>query len=84
MPAPSRVVWKCRRGMREMDILLQRFLERGYDAMDDAERRAFERLLDLPDQDILAWLCDEQDPANLADETLAAVVARIRHTVRGA
>ena len=71
MPAPSRIVWKCRRGMREMDILLQRFLERGYDSMDDAERRAFERLLDLPDQDILAWLCDERDPTDLADETLA-------------
>ena len=67
-----------------MDILLQRFLERGYDSMDEAERQAFERLLDLPDQDILAWLYDERDPADLADETLAAVVGRIRRAVRDA
>ncbi len=67
-----------------MDILLQRFLERGYDSMDDAERQAFERLLDLPDQDILAWLTDEREPADLADETLAAVVGHIRRAVRGA
>jgi antitoxin CptB len=66
--------------MREMDILLQRFLERGYDTMSADERTDFERLLDLPDQDILAWLWggEEELPG---DEGLAAVVRLIRRAV---
>ena len=63
-----------------MDILLQRFLERGYDTMSADERTDFERLLDLPDQDILAWLWggEEELPG---DEGLAAVVRLIRRAV---
>jgi antitoxin CptB len=68
--------------MREMDILLQRFLERGYDAMSPDERIDFERLLDLPDQDILRWLLGEAHDLP-ADEGLAVVVRRIRQVVSG-
>jgi len=75
-------VWKCRRGMREMDILLERFLARGYDTLDAPQQRAFERLLDLPDQDILTWLWDEAEPAGLGDETLEGVIRHMRRVVR--
>jgi antitoxin CptB len=68
--------------MREMDILLQRFLERGYDAMGPDERSHFERLLELPDQDILRWLLGEAHELP-ADEGLAVVVRRIRRVVDG-
>ena len=54
----ARLRWKCRRGMREMDILMTRFLERGYAQMDELGQQAFERLLDAPDQDILEWLSE--------------------------
>ena len=63
-----------------MDILLGRFLEHGYDEMGEAERQAFERLLDLPDQDILGWLWGD-DTALPEDPTLAAVVRRIRRVL---
>ena len=66
--------------MREMDILLGRFLERGYDTLDDAERAVFERLLDQPDQDILGWLCGASDPA---DADFASLVSRMRTVVDG-
>ena len=66
--------------MREMDILLGRFVERGYDALDEPGREAFERLLDLPDQDILGWLWGNGEPA---DPSLAAVVADIRRVMDG-
>lgn len=80
MPVPRRVLWKCRRGMREMDILLGRFLERGYGALDAQECADFDRLLDLSDQDLLAWLSGSGAPG---EARLASLVARIRCVVTG-
>jgi antitoxin CptB len=66
--------------MREMDILLTRFLDRGYGDLDEAEQSAFERLLDLPDQDLLAWLSGKGAPD---DVQLGALLERIRQVVEG-
>jgi antitoxin CptB len=80
MIPPARVLWKCRRGMREMDILLARFLERGYDTLDAEGRADFDRLLELSDQDLLLWLSG----AGLPDEAaLAQLVQRMRRVVAG-
>jgi antitoxin CptB len=66
--------------MREMDILLARFLERGYDALDADGRADFDRLLNLSDQDLLLWLSG----AGLPDEAaLAQLVRRMRSVVAG-
>ena len=48
--------------MRELDLLLARFLETGLDRLDATGLDDFERLLEAPDQDILAWLCGTSDP----------------------
>ncbi|NBS16751.1 MAG: succinate dehydrogenase assembly factor 2 [Gammaproteobacteria bacterium] len=44
--------WRCRRGMRELDTLLLRYLEEAYDKAVAAEKKAFEDLLDWPDEDL--------------------------------
>jgi len=64
--------------MRELDLLLERFLARREAALDEAERRAVERLLDEPDQDILGWLLGASVPA---DPHMAQAVALIRETL---
>ena len=74
----ARLRWKCRRGMREMDILMTRFLERGYAQMDELGQQAFERLLDAPDQDILVWLWSDVLPD---DPELARLIVRMRPIV---
>jgi succinate dehydrogenase flavin-adding protein (antitoxin of CptAB toxin-antitoxin module) len=43
------ILWRCRRGMRELDVLLERFAREHYRSASPAHRRAFERLLELPD-----------------------------------
>lgn len=63
-----------------MDILMTRFLERGYDSMSETQCRAFERLLDLPDQDILGWLWSDDAPLP-EDPELADVVRLVRRVV---
>lgn len=52
----SRLRWKCRRGMLELDLLLQGFLDDGYDELDEAGRAEFEALLALPDQELFELL----------------------------
>ena len=52
----ARLRWRCRRGTRELDLLLQRFLDVVYPTLTDQERRAFERLLDEADPDLLDWI----------------------------
>lgn len=59
MPDPvelRRLRWRCRRGMRELDTLLMRFLDERYETAPAIEQDAFRRLLALPDPEILGLL----------------------------
>jgi antitoxin CptB len=48
----NRARWRCRRGMLELDIVLQRFVDKHYAQLNENELRQFEALLDLPDNDL--------------------------------
>nr|VFK50497.1 MAG: antitoxin CptB [Candidatus Kentron sp. TUN]VFK51742.1 MAG: antitoxin CptB [Candidatus Kentron sp. TUN]VFK56606.1 MAG: antitoxin CptB [Candidatus Kentron sp. TUN] len=50
--------WRCRRGMRELDLLLGRFLELRYDSLTDSDRELFAQFLDEPNERIVDWLLD--------------------------
>ena len=60
--ALRRLRWQCRRGLLELDLLFVRFLEQHYGALSVAEQGAFQRLLEQPDQTLLAWLQGQQEP----------------------
>jgi antitoxin CptB len=74
-PSSSRLRWQCRRGMRELDVLLSRYLEREYPQAAEMEQRAFERLLQLSDPELMSYLLIGHDPE---DPELARVVQRLR------
>jgi antitoxin CptB len=57
-----RLRWQCRRGLLELDLLFVRFLEQHYSALNETEQGAFQRLLEQPDQTLLAWLQGQQEP----------------------
>jgi antitoxin CptB len=71
----ARLRWRCRRGMRELDELLVRYLEHDYAVASAADRAAFEQLLELQDPEIFGYLVGRQA---VAEETLRHVVARVR------
>ena len=71
----NRLRWQCRRGMRELDLLLLQFLDHGYSDLDKPAAQAFLRLLDCPDALLLEWLLGRQRPS---DKEVADVVQRIR------
>ena len=57
-----RLRWQCRRGLLELDLLFGHFLEQHYSALNKSEQGAFQRLLEQPDQTLLAWLQGQQEP----------------------
>lgn len=48
----ERARWRCRRGLLELDIILQRFMDQHYTQLDQQGLEQFERLLSLPDNDL--------------------------------
>jgi antitoxin CptB len=71
----SRLRWHCRRGMRELDVLLQRYLDEDYPRASREERDAFVRILELQDPEIFGYLVGRDSPP---EASLRDVVARIR------
>ena len=73
-----RLYWQCRRGMLELDILLQGFLDTKFDAITPAEQHAFVELLDYPDAVLLEYMLGRMIPT---DQSIANVVTKIRAPV---
>ena len=71
---PGRLRWLCRRGMRELDVLLSRFLEHRYPDLNDPLKADFAALLELQDPEIWAYLLGRAEP----EPALAAIVSQIR------
>jgi len=72
----SRLVWKCRRGTKELDIIFERFLQLGYPQLDERGKVLFEQLLDQEDDQLQAYFLSDRKPtdgelAQLVDHILA-------------
>ncbi len=48
----DRIRWRCRRGMLELDIVLQEFVDKHYMQLNKTELQQFDTLLNLPDNDL--------------------------------
>ena len=57
-----KILWRCRRGMKELDVLLDRFARERYELMSSDDQRAFARLLDLPDPDLADYFFGHVTP----------------------
>ena len=70
----GKLQWRCRRGMKELDFLLLRYLrERHPDAASD-ERAAFVEFLELPDPDIARYLLAGDVPTDPRHAALCRVL----------
>jgi antitoxin CptB len=74
MTEQSRLRWQCRRGMRELDELLLRYLEQQYPGAQAEEKAAFEAVLSLADPELNSYLLQRQTPPT---EAVARVIQRI-------
>jgi antitoxin CptB len=69
--AHDRLYWKCRRGLLELDIVLQRFIP----ILRDEDVQPLQALLELPDNDLWDIIIGRSDRY---DPRLEQTVARLR------
>jgi antitoxin CptB len=62
--------WRCRRGMKELDVLLSRYLDEEYSHAPPDHRQAFRDLLDPQDPVIYAYFLRRQAPPTAVLSTL--------------
>ena len=73
-PEARRLLWRCRRGMKEMDVLLERFARRELPRASAGQRHTLARFLELPDPVLVDYLLGQAIPP---DRELADLVAQI-------
>jgi antitoxin CptB len=70
----NRMRWAARRGMLELDLVLEPYVEARYAGLGEDDRARFHRLMACEDQDLFAWFMQRQRPE---DPELAALVDKI-------
>ena len=66
--------WQCRRGMKELDVLLERYLDARYSDADDDEKSSFRQVLELPDPELNSYLLQREVPDS---QPIARVIQHI-------
>lgn len=65
--ALGRLRWRCRRGLLENDLLIERFLARHGEHLAPRQAEALTRLMDLTDNDLLDLLLARKEPEGELD-----------------
>ena len=71
----DRLKWKCRRGLLELDLVLERFLQREARTLSEEEAVALGELLDQHDNDLWDLVIGRSDRV---DARLRGILARLR------
>jgi antitoxin CptB len=70
----NRMRWAARRGMLELDLVLEPFVQSRFATLDEADRIRFKDLMLSEDQDLFAWFMRREQPQ---DRELALIVKKI-------
>lgn len=73
----KRLLWRAtHRGIKEMDLMLGGFVVQNLGQFSEAEIAELERIMDIPDQDMLSWATKQAEvPAEHASPLLARILA---------
>ena len=75
----SKLRWRCRRGMLENDLFIERFFQRHEATLTVAQAAGLEALMDLADNDLLDLLLQRREPeGDLVRPDVAQVLAQLR------
>jgi len=71
----DRLKWKCRRGLLELDLVLERFLQAEAEALSQRDAAMLNELLEQPDNDLWDLVIGR---SNRVDARLRGILARLR------
>ena len=75
----NRMRWASRRGMLELDLVLEPFVAARYPHLDERDRARFQQLVKCEDQELFGWFLGREQPE---DRELASIVSRILEFTR--
>ena len=79
--ALSKLRWRCRRGLLENDLFIERFFDRHASGLTVSQAQALEVLMDLSDNDLLDLLLARKLPeGDLVREEITQVLGMLRAT----
>ena len=73
----SELKWRCRRGMLELDILLNSYLDKNYSTMSQQQGDLFSEVLDYPDQVLFDLLLGNMQSSDARVNRLVSEIQRI-------
>ncbi len=77
--ALSRLKWRCRRGMLENDLFIERFFARHEGSLTEAQAQGLLSLMDLSDNDLLDLLLARNEPdGELSNSEVLQVLGMLR------
>ncbi|MFT4191282.1 MAG: succinate dehydrogenase assembly factor 2 [Comamonas sp.] len=77
--ALGKLKWRCRRGLLENDLFIERFFKRHEAALTQRQARGLTQLTDLSDNDLMDLLLGRQEPTqDLATEEVREVLKLLR------
>ncbi|MGH1426645.1 MAG: succinate dehydrogenase assembly factor 2 [Arenicella sp.] len=71
----AKLKWRCRRGIKEFDVLFNRFLENDYPLLTEEQQAWFHQILDEQDPVIMDWLFKRSEPQ---DEGLKWIIEKLQ------
>lgn len=77
MSEMSQLRWRCRRGAKELDIVMNRYLEQMYEDAEPNQQAAFKELLMVEDPTVFDLLLERIDAQNDEQQTLLVTLRSI-------
>lgn len=71
----NKIRWQCRRGMKELDVMLTRFVDAEYAQLNEVDRQSFHQVLNMQDPDLYQFLMGNRVPT---DPDAVNIINRIR------
>ncbi|WP_373081068.1 succinate dehydrogenase assembly factor 2 [Zhongshania sp.] len=58
----KRICWACRRGMLELDLVMEPFVQKRFRDLDEADQQRFIKLLECEDTELFSWFLGRVEP----------------------
>ncbi len=72
----NHIRWQCRRGMKELDLLIEPFFDEDFSKLSEKEQQVFVRFLEESDLKLFRWLLRGEIPADPEYVALVEVILK--------